>query len=391
MASNQKKHILIVDDSPMDLEFIAGILQEDYTLSTAAGGQQALEILSQGLKPEVVILDIIMPGMSGFEICQTMLDKNNDMDIIFVSSNDSTSKVLEGYSAGAIDFISKPFDAALLQSKVTLAIKNREKLSQLKSTNESVNKLAMDAMTHAGELGIIINYQRQCFLVDNIYDLCEALVEAISQFGLSCCVRMNEGEKVAANSNAGVVNELEAQLMARASYLGERLFNSNMRTFIRYEDVVILIKNMPVDDEEKMGRLRDILMIIAESAQSRIKSFELMHGFCNNINYDDKQEMIDEIRTKVIGLVNSLENVYESFEKDKVKYANKSVNLANAIINKFEEAFSELNLNEEQEKTLLKIIESVVDNSLEPQEEDAQLDSQLKHIANQLTSLQVMH
>lgn len=391
MVSNERKHILVVDDSELDMQFLVEALQEDFTISTAKNGQQALDSLSQGVKPSVVILDINMPEMSGYETCEAILAEDNDMDVIFISSaNDSNDDVLKGYSKGAIDFISKPIDMALLKSKVFLALKNRETLNNLKKTNISANKLAMDAMTHTGELGAIIEYQRQCFLVDNIYDLCETLVEVVSQLGLNCCVQVNEGDKVATHSDTGVVNALEAQLMDRTSSLEERFFTSKMRTFVCYEDIIILIKNMPIEDEEKTGRLRDVLLIIAESAQSRINSFALMRKSSNTLSSSNNIKSSDELRKKIVNLVDYVENIYDSFEKDKIKYANKSVILANTIVNKLEEAFCSLDLTEPQEQALLQAVEDVIDSSIKPHESDVQLDHQLKNIANQLTSLQIM-
>lgn len=391
MPSAKDKHVLVVDDSPVDMEFLTGILQETFSLSSVNSGKEALKLLEQGLQPDIILLDLYMPEMTGYEACEAIRSKYGDKDIIFVSSNDSTEEILKGYSVGAIDYIVKPFDAALLTSKVSLAINNREILNNLKTTHANANKLVMDAMTYSGELGIIISYQRQCFLVNNIYDLCETLMEAICQVGLNCCVQITENDKIANNSDAGVVCELESELMSRASAMEDRFFTSGTRTFIRYEDIVILIKNMPIEDEEKTGRLRDILLTMAESAQSRIKSFSVANQFCKPVVCDYSNTLSEEVKADISNLVGHIEGTYESLEQEKIKYTDQSSELVDNILHEVESAFYRLGLTEGQERELLKIINNAVDKSLSHYEEDIKLDHQLKSIATQLLSLSTMH
>ena len=169
--------ILIVDDNMTNIAIIKEIL-EDYKIISANSGDEAL-IHAQKHKPDITLLDIMMPGKNGYEVCKIMradpvlrLGK-----IIMVSAKALTDERLEGYKAGADDYLTKPFEASELLAKVQvyLRLKSEEEVNQLKSdflrllhleTNNPLNSIIgpvdilkdninMEAGDRANWLGII--------------------------------------------------------------------------------------------------------------------------------------------------------------------------------------------------------------------------------------------
>lgn len=141
MKYHQKQNILIVDDDPLNIEIIEEILGDQYEYRSAASGDEALEEIADFL-PDLVLLDIMMPGMDGYEVCRRI--RNNEQlsltKIILVSAKQMLRDRLDGYRAGADDYISKPFDPEELMAKIKvfLRLKSVEEVERIKSNLLSV-------------------------------------------------------------------------------------------------------------------------------------------------------------------------------------------------------------------------------------------------------------
>ena len=112
--------ILLVDDEPMGLEVLHGLLStENYNLAFATNGTEAIEQALE-LKPDVILLDVMMPDIDGFEVCRRLRTDPilADVPIIMLTALDDRESRLEGIEAGADDFISKPFDRIELRTRL---------------------------------------------------------------------------------------------------------------------------------------------------------------------------------------------------------------------------------------------------------------------------------
>lgn len=133
---------MCVDDCETNLEIMLTILKDDYLVNTATTGEEALH-MANDFHPDITLLDIMMPGMDGYEVCRRM--KNNPSicngKIIMVSAKALLSERLEGYAAGADDYLTKPFHKDELKAKISvyLKLKSAGEVEQLKA--ETLNKL----------------------------------------------------------------------------------------------------------------------------------------------------------------------------------------------------------------------------------------------------------
>ena len=131
-----RKKILIVDDNEINVNILEEILEDDYDLSSAYSGEEALEV-AEGLVPDLVLLDVMMPGMSGYQTCVALreMDSMRHVKIIMVSAKAMVEERMQGYEAGADDYVTKPFnhDELLAKVRVYLRLKSVEEVDQLKS------------------------------------------------------------------------------------------------------------------------------------------------------------------------------------------------------------------------------------------------------------------
>ena len=114
-------NILIVDDVPANLKLLRDILsQEGYKVRPASNGTEALETV-KSTKPDLILLDIMMPGMDGFEVCQRLQenDQTTDIPIIFVTASTDLAGLIKGFQLGAVDFITKPFQEMEVLARVS--------------------------------------------------------------------------------------------------------------------------------------------------------------------------------------------------------------------------------------------------------------------------------
>ena len=119
-----KKRVLAVDDNELNIEIIKEVLDDEYNLKTATTGEEALEVAVE-FRPDVILLDIMLPGMDGYEVCQRIRANPTlcHTKIIMVSAKAMTSERIEGYEAGANVYIAKPFNGNGLTTKVRQQIR----------------------------------------------------------------------------------------------------------------------------------------------------------------------------------------------------------------------------------------------------------------------------
>ena len=133
---SEKKTILIVDDTPENIKVLAHSLANEYRLIFATTGPEALELATTSLQPNLILLDIMMPGMDGYEVCRRLkADKRGQaIPIIFVTALGEDLDETRGLELGAVDYITKPFSLAIVKARVRTHIKLKDATDQLEQT-----------------------------------------------------------------------------------------------------------------------------------------------------------------------------------------------------------------------------------------------------------------
>ncbi len=137
MSDFSDKRILVVDDVAANLDILVETLGDDYNVSVATDGISALEAIRKEL-PDLILLDILMPEMDGYEVCRRIKQdpQTRDVSVIFVTSLTEAVDETRGFKLGAVDYITKPFNAAVIRARVKTQLELAEARKELERQNE---------------------------------------------------------------------------------------------------------------------------------------------------------------------------------------------------------------------------------------------------------------
>ncbi|MBF0414944.1 MAG: SpoIIE family protein phosphatase [Magnetococcales bacterium] len=132
--------ILVVDDTPENIDVLKGALIQEYTVRPAPNGQIALKAALVPPYPDLVLLDIMMPGMDGYEVCRRLKanKETSDIPVIFVTARSEEADEIEGLKLGAVDYITKPFSIPIVQARIKTHLEMRFMSRALKKNNQDL-------------------------------------------------------------------------------------------------------------------------------------------------------------------------------------------------------------------------------------------------------------
>jgi len=138
----EKKTVLVVDDAPANLQVVNSILKDDYKIRVATSGARALELVKMMPPPDLVLLDVMMPEMDGYEVCGRLkaTKETRDIPVIFLTGKIEAQDETKGFEAGAVDYIHKPFSPSVVKARVHTHLVLRDAREQLARQLISINQ-----------------------------------------------------------------------------------------------------------------------------------------------------------------------------------------------------------------------------------------------------------
>ena len=135
--SHPLPRLLIVDDTPANIKVLIAMLQDDYELSAATSGQQTLNLLAKGQRPDLILLDVMMPGMDGYEVCATLRNDaaTRDIPVIFVTAKTDADSEALALASGGVDFIHKPLNPVVVRARIRLHLERARQQHELEALN----------------------------------------------------------------------------------------------------------------------------------------------------------------------------------------------------------------------------------------------------------------
>lgn len=267
MTDMQK--ILVTDDDAFMRVMIAEAIGDRYEIVEAASGDECLA-LAASEKPDAILLDVEMVGLDGYETCRR-LKADFELDgipVIFVSSHDQIEARLRGYEAGAEDYIVKPFAAQEIAAKIAALLGKVSQTAQLKQMASYASQTAMTAMSSMSEIGSLLQSLQAFNNCVDFQALLDATLGGLRAYGLEGAVQIRTQGATLTSATHGEASPLEASVISHMAGM-ERIVQYRNRLSITYPSVSLLVSNMPLEDADRCGRLRDHLAVLVESAEVR--------------------------------------------------------------------------------------------------------------------------
>ena len=266
--------VFVVDDDPLVLEIMHAILDPDYQIATFTNAEDCHACLALE-KPDLFLLDITLPGMDGYTFCRLIKDDSalHTIPVIFVSGHDTIEERIKGYDAGGEDFIVKPFEPEELLRKVKVAqnimIHKRALAGQLEDA-EMLSSLVMASMD---ETGILLQFMSKLIAMENAEEIAVGTLELLQRYRISGVVQTRLDNDTQTLSSAGKNLPLEVSVIEHVRNQG-RIFEFRRRSVHNFERVTLMVNNLPLEDPDYCGRLRDHLSVAAQGVDSRLHALQ---------------------------------------------------------------------------------------------------------------------
>lgn len=366
--------LLIVDDDPFMHALYEDAFAESHTLLAAETADEALAQVA-GQKPELIILDVELPGADGYELCKSLKAEGGcaEVPVIFVSGRDQLEDRLRGYEAGGMDYVVKPVQVEELRAKVSGLLRAEAERKTLASSAAYATSTAMTAMSSLGEMGGVIDALRKFNGSNDLAELTEAMTAALGGFGLAGAVQLRTPTETLTVSSHGPASPLEVSVISQFANL-ERIVQYRNKLAITYPNASMLVDNLPLDDVDRCGRYRDHLAILVEAADIRATAISTSRR---------ANRQTDAIRHTVTRLVDALAQIDQA---QRASHAGTQL----ALHHMHERVFSILHgiaISERDEAKIIEGVDSGVDAILSAQASQGGLQDRLSEIVGDLQQL----
>jgi CheY-like chemotaxis protein len=138
MDEQIKRHtLLVVDDEPVNIKIFMEMLRSDYTIKVSTDGEKALQIAQSENPPDLILLDVMMPGMDGYEVCRRLKadERTRYIPVIFITAKTGEEDETKGFEVGALDYVTKPFRPVVVKARVATHLSLKLAMEKLKLQN----------------------------------------------------------------------------------------------------------------------------------------------------------------------------------------------------------------------------------------------------------------
>ena len=276
----QKATVLVVDDTPDNLSLMSGLLKDLYKVKVANSGEKAIKIVLSDSPPDLILLDIMMPGLSGYDVCKILKDepKTRDIPIIFLTAMTGTDDEKKGLELGAVDFITKPVNPPIVMARVATQLQVKAAADFLKDQNVY---LETEVAKRTKEL---------------------AAIQDVTILAMASLAETRD------NDTGNHIRRTQFYLELLANYLKN---HDRFRGFLSDHTITMLFKSAPLHDIGKVGIPDRILL---KPGRFEPHEFEIMKTHCK-LGRDAIQHAEDQLGLEVEFLKYAKEIAYGHQEK----------------------------------------------------------------------------
>ena len=359
-------HILVVDDDLMNREIAMHLLGTDsYRFSTADNGRDALRRVATD-RPDVILLDILMPDMDGLETCRRIRSTpdHDDITLLFVTSQDDPETRLSAYAAGGDDILIKPLNPEILRLKVEIALKNREVVAGLRKEIADTRGMLMTSLTTTGEYGVVMHALRRSLPCRCLGDLAEVALQALDDYGLKGAIQLRTSDAILTLNSERRSSPVDQEMLRNLSLENRHIYDYGSRSVFCYPNVALLVRNMPTDHAEVYGRMKDNLALLAEGIEFRLEA--LAEELCMRAQ-----------RANLVTAASLLNHVLSQVDGQFKRGQSEMTAIFSELAQKLEWSLTGLGLSEDQERGLWSIVRPLAERADKLYDSGEMVDQQL--------------
>lgn len=289
--------ILIIEDDPTQQMLLRQILAK-HELSIAGSGEEGLELA--GAPHELVILDINLPGIDGYETCLRLRDMSGyrATPIIFLSACTSLDERLDAYGAGGTDYIAKPFDPLELKAKIDLYSNAINRQKAISRDLAGSHDLLMNVQTSSAKLQSINRFIQATLFCHDVDSLFLHFFKAAREMDVGCVLQIHTEEGTQTRASDGSISKLESEILEMSNKLTRIFSFGHDRAIFHWRHATLLTR--------KVGDMIDTLAIFMDALEAGIKSVETEAKLLQQVQRLEAQN--DLLRKRVAGLVEDMNN-----------------------------------------------------------------------------------
>ena len=370
-SSGNEYSIFVVDDVESGRRMLESTLGQIYSVESFESGAACLARLEEKI-PNVFLLDVDMPVMDGYTLCREIKSRSGSKatPVIFISGLDDLESRLSGYDAGGDDFIVKPYKVAILKQKIEVFLRIAEEKSALLNRLDESDMLASLVMSNLDEYAVLIQFLRSLNSYEQYSDLADEMLKLLKGFKLSGAIQLRLLNSEINKGQEGEVTPLEASILRQIGKQGSIVAFKN-RTSFNYGRVTVIISNMPTEDPDLCGRLRDHLAIAVETLNAKVLALLTLQE-----NISTKGDIADLLQS----LGGTVHDVSKKVEKARLLSADSIRNLMADL----DVEFAQLGLLDSQEFAIKDLIQSRMDNSIDINDFSSDVEKTLADISTRL-------
>lgn len=344
------EHILVVDDNEFSVIYLEEVIGKHYRIEHAEDGEQGV-LMALESPPALILMDVEMPGISGYEACMRIKQEpaTRDVPVIFVSAQVGIADRTAGYEAGGDDYVTKPFDPEELIRKIEVLLRQQQRNRELSEQAKLATSAAMTAMSSVGDTGVIMRFLSEMVSCLDFGAVAKTILETMGNFQLDVSVQLRDDKGSLSRSHQGLCSPLEENVLSNMASCA-RIVDLGRKSAFNYPRVTIIVHNMPKNDPEHYGRVKDNIAIIAEAIDVHLQSLGII---------DQALNRGDTLLRLLQNSVRTLHDIDESYRQQRLS----SSNILNDLIQKIEASFVHLGLTESQERYLQDTLRDAIDQA----------------------------
>ncbi len=338
---------------------------------------QSLEVLLEDMDAGIKLILVDFTQAQAVDLEQISAIKNADaseqVPVAVIHGPALHDQRLNAFKLGCDDFIDESTDQAEIAVRCEKLIFNKIANEQLQARVQQANEMAFIAMSDTSDLGVNIQFLIDANQCNNLDELGMRLLQAVSNYGIKASLQLRSEFGIKNMEPNGLAKDLESALLWELKDDG-RYVDFGRRSVMNYEQVSLLVKDMPVDDEKKYGAIKDNVFSLLQGADARIKALDNMKQL------KQQQALMQALAVRMKNMMGQIDAGYQQVMRD-------IADVVESMAEGTHDVIANLALHEDQEKALESIMDAGISDTNKVFSDGLKLDESLKKILTELDEL----